>query len=1299
MATIYSNRNDNTSSHTTVDSLATTTWAGSITPTAVDIAYVVGRRTTINQAAFAKWVGTMTITVASTTNFAASGFFYTVTNGGEIAKINYTGTTATTFTGCSVDESDSFYSWTSGQLIPNAAYVHNPAYIIEVGPGETFECLQLIIQEGGWFFVNGGTLKVYQDITLRDGRLVGRSNGNIIISRPAGTAAVSTIGSLTTENYQLSVLDLDGGEVRTYATLAANAVIDSTSITVSNLTNGTFSVGDEIAIYELGDYRRRNAGYTGYRDATANFKDMDEGLDVVGVSGNVVYVGLRNGARGTIRSVATAGAQKIVDVSLEDIYFNAGDQVVINNVGYTISKIEESAHTLYDYDFTNPATSLSDFWVDDATHIYSGGWSIESGVGLRNLSGAYRELVHKYFWTRECVVEAEMSPLSAYDSGTRGTTAYGILTAYDPAFRWGHRAYDGGKTDYFIIDDANQDFYFHIRNMTNYPNNRMDRLAAVQTATRLPATYRVDSRKHRTTCYFNGDEFTTEHRRDGHFKGLVGIYTNTNTNFRCRRLTIKVPTQRLYITTTDNITTGSGPVYQSGIDHSHPAGSRVVKIASINTGTGNHRDLAFAYRGQDGGGVWPLIMQKNGVNTANAEFPYIHNHDMNVDYYHDLSATTGQVSLTIDLTSQQTFTHVSFVPRINDTAGFYGYNNVAIYGSNDLTNWTTLYGPTSDTKKFSCAYSYNRMAYYPTGTVSYRYVKFETRGDQSGLNRNRYCNLGVHDFSDGYKLVLNNASDFAIGDSLTVFTDCGYIVASRELEQYQALVTASAADPEEYYHGGWTLECTVTNKVGNTLYLNKPVWWGYIEGVADSAKIIKTNRNFVISGTVGVTNFNDWRRPNVLYNAGVSLGRKYLMRNTRLTNVGSYRYSGSTTANRGMILNSQDYWNHADFDGIVYMMGADTNNPWAGFGTSGGLFILRNSVIASVGAIFMQGSPSYSGIALFNNKLTSLYRIYIESPKAFAINYNEIATVDYGIHTAATRTERSVLPAFSEIRYNSIKGTSYVGIILYSETVGPKRSPRVRIENNKIRGTDDYSLVNNTFDGWPFVGSNSMAEHPGARLSRYRNEGHVAPGDTSSDLSLVSRQENFNRFGYDLVYGVYGIYELDSARPDVTRIYYNNPDYTLPSLGIELEILGNIPFQIQVKLDYRIPLMANLQDDGFQDGSLLFYPIQSGTILTGTQYSVTPSTAGTGWNTFSYTFNTYSATYSKAALYMGRDARNGYVDFRNSSATILTDSPDKIRVIGNTFNLNEIWDQYRENRNKALLTAPTRTINISRVKF
>lgn len=1294
MATIYSNRNDNSSNHVTVNPNSTGTWVGGVVPSGSDQVYAVGRRTQINQAAFAKWTGTRTITVDSTSNFASTGFFYVNTNGGEIVKVNYTGTTSTTFTGCAVDETDSFYTWDSGQTIPDNAYVHNPAYVIEIGAGQTFTCSELFIQEGGWVFINGGELIVNLGVYVRDGRLINR-NGTLTINRPS--ASLTLMGFLIAENYPLSIIDMEGDENRVYATLQSSAVAGDTSITVNTPTNGSFAVGDEIALFQVNQHRFRNLGYVGYRDASANFADLDEGLDVVGVSGNTIHVGRRNSARGTVKHVATLGAQKVVDVKPESIYFNAGDKVVINNVAYTVDAVEDSEITLYDYDFTNPATDLSDFWVDASDHVYSSGWSIESGVGLRNTTGGYRELINKYFWSREVVVEADMSPLSGYSSGTRGSAAFGICAAYDPSFRWGHRGYDSFKTDYLAIDDANQDLTYMIRSMSNYVNNRPDRVTSILNLVRGPVKYRVDSRKMRTTVTMNGEELTTEFRRDGHFKGLVGIYTNGNTNFRCQRLVIKQPTQKLYLTTTNSIPVDS-MAYVSGIDHSHPVGTRVLKIASVNTGNGSHRDYNFAYRGQYGNGEWPLAVQINGVNTTNSSLPYTHNHDANPDYYIDLGNATTPRSITYDLGSQKTFTHVSFDPRVYDVATAYGFNGVAVYGSNDLTNWTTLYGPTNDTKKFYQG-SYNRFAFYPTGTVSYRYVKFETSGAQASTATNRYANVGVHNFSEGYTLELNNASDFNIGDTLTVMSDSGYHWASREYEGYYACTTG-ATNPENYWHGGWMMECTVTNKIGNKVYLDRPVFWGYVEG-DDSVTVVKTNRNAVVRGTISPTgNANDYRFANIYMNDGGNLTRKYLFKGVRFDYIGSYRYSGSSASNRGIITNADDYWNHMLIDGCVSVMGQEGQN-WGGIGciNSNGI-VVRNSYIASTfSGVSIYSQSSQAGSLICNNKFQGVINgIYTDGVKAFSFNYNEIATHSIGIYVAVIRTDRGTIPAPKEMRFNYCKGSSDCAFRVYDETEGPRRSPRIKIEYNKARAMDDYAVVGQSFSASPYISSNFMAEHTGSRMSRYRNEGFIAEGDASSDLTWYMPQHNIGNFGYDLTHTVYYYAEKDYSRPNVTRIYTVHRDNYFWALGMELDVLeNNIPFQVKVKFDYRIPTMATLQDDGTDVGRLRIYSLQRGEVKA-TQYGLVPSVSGNDWNTFEGTF-TFDAREGHAGVFLNRSAQNGYMDIKNSSAYVLTDSPNKIRVVGNTFNLERIWEQYGEVRDTKPLTNATSAINIRKLRF
>lgn len=1305
MATIYSNRNDNTGSHTTVNPNTGTTWVGGAVPAAADQVYIVGRRTTINfSAGYNKWTGTITITVASTTNFAASGFFYTQTSQGDILKVNYTGTTSTTFTGCTLDESDPFYKWnregsTTVGTIFNGAYVHNPAYVVTINSGETFECNELIIQEGGWLLINGGTLKVNQGIIVRDGRLVGRGTGTILISRPAGTTlSGSIIGYLTAENYYMSVIDIDGGENRVYSTIESAATIGSTYISTVGFTNGTFVEGDEIAVYVEDDYKRRNVGYNGYRDISANFIDMDEGFDVAGVNGDTIYLARRNGARGLIKSVTTVDANtKAVEVDPHHVYFNAGDTVVIENQTYTVNSVEDSEYLAYDYDFTNPATSLSDFWVNDSTHIYSNGWNIESGVGLRTGTDSYRELVHKYLWAREVIVEAEMSPLSAYYTGTRGTGKYSILTTYDPAFRWGHKGDDATKTDYFQINDGSDYIHFYQRNVTQYPNNRLSRNTNLRDQTRTACTYRVVNRKGKSFAYVNGTELTTEIRRDGAYRGLVGIQAS-NQYFRCKSLKLKIPTQKLYVTTTNSITVGK-TVYNSGTEHHHPAGSKVVKISSINTGTGNHQDFAFAYNGQRGNGNWPLIIQVNGANATNASLPLIHNHDANVDYNYDLGNTTSARSLTIDLQTQKQFTHVSFLPRVVDYATYYGYNGVAIYGSNDLTNWTTLYGPTNDTKKWYYV-SYNKMAYYPTGTVSYRYVKFETKGAQVSPYQNRYVNLGVHDFSTGYTISVNNASDFNIGDKITILSDSGYSIASREMEAYAALVTYSDSDPEQLWHGGWMMECTITDKSTNTLSLDRPVFWGYIED-QDSVTVIKTNRNFLIKGEIlsGATNVS-WRWPNITLNAGSNATKKYLFKNVRFEKVGSYRYASSSSFNRGITNYSYDYWNAVLFDGVSYPMGPD-GTTWVGLGSQYGHMIVRNSFIAGMyTGIWSYYASSYTGNAAFNNKILGIVNgIYAEAPRAFAANYNEIALCDLGIYSGVMRFDRFCIPYWREVKRNFVKGTSNRGYSLYDEGVSPGRLNKIKLHSNKARGMDDYSIIARTYTGNPWVEMNSMADHTGSRLSRYRNEGHVSSGDVSSALSYLNPQLNIGRFEYDLVFADNHIIERNPLYVNFNRIYSLIGDSLVPFIGLEAEVLeSGIPFEVYVQFDYRYPMEARMQDDGTNDGRIRVYSIQNSTIKED-EWGEVPSTMTDGWYTYSKTFTLFSQEECHFAIYVTRSATNNYIDIKNGFAYVKTDQPDKLRVIRNSFNLNRIWDQYSEIRDIKALTGSTGTTKFTKVKF
>lgn len=450
---------------------------------------------------------------------------------------------------------------------------------------------------------------------------------------------------------------------------------------------------------------------------------------------------------------------------------------------------------------------------------------------------------------------------------------------------------------------------------------------------------------------------------------------------------------------------------------------------------------------------------------------------------------------------------------------------------------------------------------------------------------------------------------------------------------------------------------------------------------------------------------NDWRWPNINLAAGSSNGRINFFKNVRLAYIGSYRNGGSTSNNRGIIARSYDYWNQTVFDGISQIMSQD-GTTWGGLDFYTGSGIVRNSFITGgYSNIVIYYPAAYSGSALFNNKLqNNILGIRAEYPRALSINYNEVAGCETGIYTGTIRTDRMSIIYPQEIRRNFVKGTSYAGFTVYNHNVpGAFAGPRVKIEYNKIKGSDDYGVSSVNSTDTPFSYLIAHSEHTGSRMSRYRNEGFISSGDTTSDLNYVNMLKDYGRYGYDLIHGVYYIYERDYTRPDdIIRVYNPNGDANFPMFGIEIDILeDNVPIQIYVQFDYKYPRIARLQDDGTDDGRLRLIPIQHAQLAGSVQYGTIPSSLGDGWNTFTGTFSGFSstATEGKAAVYLNRSAQNGYIDIRNMTAYVLTDYPDKVRVVGNTFNTAIVFDQMRQSKDIRPLTAPTRATKVTRVKF
>jgi hypothetical protein len=652
-------------------------WNGGIVPTASDVAYIRGVRTTladqnVNNAAnpgpgipgFSNilnnglmfWPGTQSfLRVNSTADFPQSGSFFTYTDRDVEVKIDYEGITGSLyFVNCKVDKAysspwGSGSDWMSnpplpsqvGGVIPVGAYIQFRPGLVVLSGSLTASVFQTIIDNGGKlelrdtssYFIGNYINTIDGFLTAKDFTTV---NWNYnYVGTGSTLQQVLSASYLNFNNAPFCQVVFEGRELRTNTTLSLSASVGDSYLSVVSASN--FETGDWIFVGEenLSSIRTDDGSKDTFR---GRLSSEDEcfyvALKDTGSTPNRLYVQRMNGLQGKV--FATASSTEII---VDEERYNVGDKVIINGQVRTIIEVTSSYdYQLRDYNFQSGST-LDDWDYNPERSPLHSGWALAPGFGLTNQqnmnAGTYKQAVVKDIFRDNVKVEAWISNFmqitaSTTDSGSRSGNLLGVLIHADPL---GDIA-EGGPTvnntntstvtrTYLGVTPASRKVYLACRGGYTTSNNLFLPNLGITNAEGL-LKYTVECSQGFFRGYINDILVQETFANTGVFAGRVGLWT-TNPKFICTRFIVYAKCQRIKLDSPISGVKANDIVYETGVEIPHNSGNKVIKLYSKVVNPLNHVNLAFGYRGfseYQGDNAFPYIFALNNNGTLKQSIGY-----------------------------------------------------------------------------------------------------------------------------------------------------------------------------------------------------------------------------------------------------------------------------------------------------------------------------------------------------------------------------------------------------------------------------------------------------------------------------------------------------------------------------------------------------------------------------------------------------------------------------------------------------------------------------------------------------
>jgi len=1281
----------------------TSAWQGGVVPVSGDLAQVRGIRTTVNRSGgYTYWTGSSTFVVASTSGFPSSGSFYTVTDRDQKVKIDYNGIlNSTTFNNCTVDTS--YFQWGTSSLssgfdrvyggtIGNSYYVLYQPIIEITGSVSTGE---IRIENGGYLKIYGsGSLEFESNLTVRDGTLHVSESGEIKFGLNNTNASSGNTNRIYGENYQLSQIIFEGSENRLNTKLTQDVSIGDGKLYVENANN--FEINDFIIVKDQNSTLLRvddNWGGGGNYELKLT-GSWDECFNVVGKSGSALLVSRMNSIDVPILETSSIDNKTIITDSTR---LSLGEKVVINNEVYTIQSISDYDYEVRDYDFTTGTTDLSDWETDTTRSAYFSDFQISSTpvsgsayALIQHTSTADRFLFIKDIMRQEVKVEAWISNYRGVTSGTSDRGDLGVVIHADPVMDYDFRynADSGNSVDRtnpfartsFVVDADSNRYNLRQRAVTNDVDYSLTTAGISLDGLKK---YTLDCRKGFIKGYINDVLVSDTIMQSGGYYGRVGVTCYTQNSFTCLRYKVYYPAQQ--VTLDRPVTANAGDlVYETGAEFTHKTGNLVIKQASMIEDPLGHGNLAYCYRGAsnyEGDAVFPYVynvflndINSNARNTSTGFYNLINNQTVyDLNSYLFTSTTTATGSMIIDLGAERTFTHVTFQEYFRTQTQYFASNgHISIRTSNDLTNWTVALAPYNDTRRRS--FGDALRIYELDSPQTARYVQFIRAGvNNESTVENRWSSLGVRNYTDGYKLKLNNVSDFDVNDRVIIAYDGGYNTSLPETLYYTTLMAGTTPS------GSWLNELkdyyTIVSKdaVNKTITLDRPFTHSFI---SKGNRIFKANKPIRVSGEIGT---NTWKCGRFVIEVGYNLGRHNKILNTEFTHLsayyptnlnGSYSYGNWVTRN-GTVDRSDD------FDGIsIHTGNANATSYGAIFNYSGGSILIRDNLLVNWnGRGWYTYGPNYLGTLymvgntiLMSNMIESLL---LTGYTDMYVNYNSWISnqSSYGaVFTLYNATLRFVKTFDCQIKRNYFNGGTSSGLRIY-QGHGYGERHRFDIDSNMFEYMDDNSVSNLHYLQAPI--KNIVLPKKGNtnnRLSRFNQAGHTGTNWVANHI-IQNHYTNYNNWGYDLSHNFYSYY-IKYPNESYYRVYKLSNSTAFAIFGTTFSIEDdNVTGSFDLSFRYFHSLdQASLTGNTYT-GSLSLLTLKDGKAI---DTIVFPKPT-------EFTNASATVNFSGSGMYtigLMQSAYNGYVAFDNIYNKLSSTNQNSLKVYTNTFDLRQAKSAY-----------------------